>query len=208
MKKFIPLITLLVLLTQPAFAETTNSGCQHPFTDLNGHWGAEAICELYNDGIVNGYSEKTFSPNSQITRAEFVKILVSSLGYNVYAVQSAAFTDLSTDDWHYAVVSFAHSKGLVSGYSDGSFHPDSSITRAEAVELLVNASGIASADTSNLNHQFYDVTANDWFATSLAVALENHIVQGYGDGSFRPSNSITRAEACEMLAKALRTILQ
>ncbi len=130
------------------------------------------------------------------------------MGYNVYAVQSAAFTDTPTSAWHYAVVSFAHSKGLVSGYSDNSFHPDSPITRAEAVELLVNASGQSHADTTNLNHQFYDVNGEDWFATSLAIALENDIVEGYGDDSFRPNNSISRAEACVMMVKALRTILQ
>ena len=208
MKKLLATFLTLTALAQPAFAEKTASGCEHPFTDLKDHWGAESICSLYDEGVVNGYSEKTFSPNTQMSRAEFVKILVRSMGYNVYAVQSAAFTDQSTDDWHYAVVSFAHSKGLVSGYADGSFHPNDHITRAEALELLVNASGIASADTSDLSHRFYDVTGDDWFATSLAIGLENGIVKGYGDGSFRPHNSITRAEACEMLVKALNTIIR
>lgn len=208
MKKLLTTVLLLSTLSSTAFAETTNSGCEHSFSDIVGHWAEESICELYDLGVVSGYSEKNFSPNTEMTRAEFVKILVESLGYNVYAVQSAAFTDTPTDAWYYAVVSFAHSKGLVSGYSDNTFHPNNSITRAEAVELLVNASGYSNADTSNLNHEFYDVSAQDWYATSLAIALENGIVQGYGDGSFRPSNSISRAEACEMLIKALGSILQ
>ncbi len=205
MKKLLATFLTLCTLSAPAFA--TSTACTHPFTDLNGHWAESAICELYNDGVVNGVSEKTFSPNAPITRAEFVKIMVESLGYNVYAVQSAAFTDTSTDAWYYAVVSFAHSKGFVGGYSDGSFHPNASITRAEAVELLVNASGQSSADTSNLNHQFKDVSAQDWFATSLAIALQNEVIQGYGDGTFRPTNSISRAEAAVMLTKAQSSLL-
>lgn len=211
MKKLLNILTICLVFTtalsSPVFA-TTNSDCTHPFTDIAEHWGEGAICHLYSLGVVNGYSEKTFNPNEEITRAEFTKILVESLGYNIYAVQSAAFTDTSTDSWYYAMLSFAHSKGFVSGYSDGSFHPDNSITRAEAIALLVNASGESSADTSNLNHEFYDVTAQDWFANSLAIALEHNIVEGYGDDSFRPSNAVSRAEACVMMVKALNSILQ
>ena len=211
MKKLLTVLTLWLSLasifSSPTFA-ASDSSCTDPFVDLIGHWAADSVCQLYSSGVVNGYSEKTFSPNSPITRAEFVKILVESLGYNVYAVQSAAFTDTATDTWYYAVLSFAHSKGFASGYSDGSFHPNNPISRAEVVELLVKASGQTSADTSNLNHQFTDVSAQDWFATSLAIALRSNIIQGYGDGSFRPNNSISRAEACVMMVKALDTILQ
>ncbi|QQR55222.1 S-layer homology domain-containing protein [Candidatus Peregrinibacteria bacterium] len=207
MKKLLALILSLTLSAPLSLAESSALDCSHPFADLTDHWGENSICELYELGVVSGYSEKTFSPNTEMTRAEFVKILVESLGYHVYAVQSAAFTDLHPQDWYYAVVSFARSKGFISGYSDGSFHPNAPITRAEAVELLMNASGHSSADTTNLNHQFYDVTAEDWFAPALALALENDIVQGYGDGSFRPNNPISRAEACEILVNALTTVL-
>lgn len=208
MKKLLATILLFSTLSSPVSAIQAETGCQHPFSDIVKHWGENAICELFTAGVVNGYSEKSFSPNTEMSRAEFVKILIESMGYTVYAVQSAAFNDIEPEDWFYAVVSFAHSKGFVSGYSDGSFHPNESISRAEAVQLLINASGFTSADTSNLNHQFYDVNAKDWFAKALAIALQNKLIEGYGDGSFRPSNPVTRAEACQMLFNALHSVLK
>ena len=208
MKNLLASLLILFSFAPTSFAFTTNAGCSHSFDDTVNHWAEAEICELSSIGLLEGYSERNFAPNENMTRAEFVKIMVESQSYNVYAVQSAAFTDTDPSDWFYAVVSFAHSKGLVSGYNDNSFKPNNDISRAEAIELLVNASGYSDADTTDLNHSFYDVDGDDWFAVALAIGLENDIVQGYGDDSFRPNNPITRAEACVMLSRALDTILQ
>ncbi len=184
-------------------ASTTSLGCEHQFTDIVGHWGEEAICQLYELEVVEGYSPYNFSPNSSITRAEFLKLVLESLGYAIYSVQSAAFSDTKAGEWYYPYVTFAHSKGFVSGYGDGTFRPNSPISRAEALSLIIDITGFIDYDTSSLGHQFTDVTANDWFAIPLAVAVSYELIEGYGDGSFRPNASLSRAEAALLITRTL-----
>ncbi|MFA4814940.1 MAG: S-layer homology domain-containing protein [Candidatus Gracilibacteria bacterium] len=190
------LATLLFALFAPiAQAEITDNSCLHPFIDVDGHWAEEEICFLYNESILAGYSDRNFLPDNEITRAEFLKISLLNVGYTVYAVQSAAFTDVNPGDWYYQYVTFARSKGFVSGYGDGSFHPNNSITRAEAVTMIMNIADIIEYDAYNFESKFSDVTGTDWFANAVAAATTYGIVDGYGDGTFRPTGKLTRAEA-------------
>lgn len=206
MKKSISTLALLTLLSPLAHAETTTNGCEHPFTDIVATFAEENICLLYTQGVIEGYSEKSFLPNNKITRAEFLKMILVMHGYSVYSVASAAFTDSVPGDWSYRYVTFGHSKGFVSGYTDGSFHPNESITRAEAVELVINISGIINSDTSNVTHNFTDVLGTDWFAGSVAEATAAGIIEGYGDGSFRPNDALTRAEAATIVERAWESL--
>lgn len=207
MKKTLSIFFILFFLTPRTQAITTSSGCEHAFLDLQGHWAEDAVCALYQNQVVQGYSEKNFAPNSTITRAEFIKIVLKGLNYNVYSIQSAAFTDTEPGDWYYSYVSFAHSKGFIDGYSDGSFHPNAPITRAEAIQILINTAGFLGAyASSEVNHMFNDVDGNDWFATAVAIGIDYELIKGYGDGSFRPHNDMTRAEASVLIEKAMTTL--
>lgn len=202
MKKLLLVVALIVFQSSTVLAQSTPGACQDPFTDITTSWAEAAICHLYSEGVVQGYSEKTFLPNNDVTRAEFLKMVLEYKGYVVYSVQSAAFTDTNSGDWYYQYVSFAHSKGFVSGYSDGSFHPNDPITRAEAVTLVMKEAGISAYDTSNIFHTFTDVHSTDWFAVSVAAGVDKSIIQGYGDGTFRPDDNITRAEAAVVVERA------
>ncbi|MEK9159148.1 MAG: S-layer homology domain-containing protein [Patescibacteria group bacterium] len=197
LQKAVAIATLLILPLSfsTAKAETTNTGCTHPFIDVADHWAEEDICFMYEEGIVSGYSEKNFLPNNPITRAEFLKISLLNLSYTVYPVQSASFTDVTAEDWAYSYITFARSKGFVSGYTDGSFHPNDYITRAEAVTMITQMSGIIEYDVFGFESRFSDVSADDWFGDAVAAAVDQGIVEGYGNGTFRPNNNLTRAEA-------------
>lgn len=197
MKKLLALL-LLTLLSPTAHAEFTDDNCEHPFVDVDGHWAEEDICFLYGEGIVSGYSERNFLPNNHITRAEFLKISLLNLSYNVYAVQSADFTDISEGDWYFKYITFARSKGFVNGYTDGSFHPNDPITRGEAVTMMMQISGIIDYPLTGFESEYSDVSADDWFGDAVAVATDYGIVRGYGDNSFRPYSNLTRAEASVM----------
>jgi len=198
MKKLLAIGILFTLFSQTALAETTSTGCSHPFIDMADHWAEEEVCFMYNEGIVSGYSERNFLPNNHITRAEFLKISLLNLSYTVYPVQSAGFSDVSANDWYFSYVTFARSKGFVSGYTDGSFHPNDEITRAEAVTMITQMAGIIDYDVFGFESRFSDVSADDWFGTAVATAVDQGIVEGYGDGTFRPNSDLTRAEAVVM----------
>lgn len=206
MKKSLALLLITATLSPRVFAETTDEGCEHPFSDVSDHWAEEQICDLYEEGILEGYSERTFSPNGEVTRAEFLKIVLLNLGYTIYAVQSAGFSDVNPGDWYYQYVTFARSKGFVSGYGDGSFHPNDPITRAEALAIITEVAGFNSHDYQGFESQFSDVNSSDWFATAVAVGVDYGIVEGYGDGSFRPNSNLTRAEASVIAIRALEAL--
>lgn len=189
-------ITLLVTITLFAQTSYAASSCSHPFIDLSEHWAEEEICELYAQGIVEGYSERNYLPKQEVTRAEFLKISLLNLGYKVYAVQSASFSDVENGAWYYTYVTFAKSKGFVSGYSDGTFRPDALITRAEAVVMIMQMAGIVDYSSFGFEPRFSDLTsATDWFAPAVNLATDYGIIEGYGDGSFRPYANLSRAEA-------------
>ncbi|MFA6024525.1 MAG: S-layer homology domain-containing protein [Candidatus Gracilibacteria bacterium] len=194
MKKLLSTL-LFTLLIPTASAELTVSGCEHPFIDIAGHFAEDEICFLYQNGVVEGYSERNFSPDTEVTRAEFLKISLVNLGYTVYSVQSASFTDIAPGEWYYPFVTFARSKGFVSGYNDGSFHPNAPITRAEALSMAIQVAGITDYEVYNFESRFSDVSGDDWFAAAVMVGIEYGIIEGYGDGSFRPHNNSTRGEA-------------
>ncbi len=112
----------------------------------------------------------------------------------------ASFSDISFH-WAEAGIKQAVSAGIVSGYPDGTFKPDRTVTRAEFAVMLMNAlkpqgdgAALAFADKAKIG---------SWAQRSIAQAVQAGIVNGYEDGSFRPNGEITRAEMAAMIAKAL-----
>jgi len=110
------------------------------------------------------------------------------------------FSDVSASYWGYAAISSLSSKGIVSGYSDGTFKPGSSITRAEFVSIIGKALKLQTHNPAIPN--FSDVTTSDWFYGSVESAVYAGIVQGNG-GAFKPNDPITREELAAILAGAL-----
>lgn len=102
--------------------------------------------------------------------------------------------------WAESVITQWQSKGLIQGYEDGTFKPGNTITRAEFVTLMNNAKGFWSEGSIN----FSDVKNGSWFYSAVARAVAAGYVKGYSDGSFKPGNIITRAEAAVMIANAAR----
>ncbi|WP_455958519.1 S-layer homology domain-containing protein, partial [Anaerotignum lactatifermentans] len=110
---------------------------------------------------------------------------------------AAPATDIS-GHWAEKVITQWQEKGLISGYEDGTFKPDNSVTRAEFVIMLNKALGF----TQKGNVTFSDVSANAWYYDAVAIAVEAGYCAGYEDGTFKPNATITRAEAAVMIAKA------
>lgn len=170
-------------------------------TDIQGHWAEANISSLYEKGIVNGYGDGRFGPDNKLTRAQIVKIAV--LAFELPSQGSAeTFSDVKNSDWFADYVASAADLEIVNGYPDGSFKPDSEVSRAEALKILLEASGLS--DFSPLTTNFTDVNSiKDWFAPYSAYAKSIGLVNGYSDGSFRGNNPITRAEVCKLLVYLL-----
>ncbi len=151
-----------------------------------------------HNAFLSGYPDGSFLADKNMTRAEVAQMFYSLLlDKNVTITKS--FSDVPTDAWYAKAVNTLSSLGMLGGYPDGTFRPDAPITRAEfAAIALAFAYDPASASCS-----YTDVSANAWYYTYVAQATTYGWIGGYPDGSFRPNNSITRAEVAVIVNNML-----
>ena len=164
------------LLTDEArskYWSSTNS-----YADVNaGDWYNNAISTLSNMGILGGYADGTFRPNATITRAEFAKIAVSFFKYKDIAAENI-FTDVASGSWYESYVAAAAKLGLIEGYEGGVFHPESSITRAEAC-AIVNRTLSRAPDKDHLLPEsemnvWPDNSREAWYYADMQEATNSH----------------------------------
>lgn len=141
-----------------------------------GQWYTAAVSTLANAGAINGCGDGTFQPNQAISRAQFVTILAGIYGVN--ASGGMPFSDVGRS-WYYDAVATAYANGWVSGFMDGTFHPNQTITRAEAVSILNRVLGrscdltFVQANAQTALH-FTDVPANAWYYADVIEASVGH----------------------------------
>ena len=151
-----------------------------------------------HNAFLSGYPDGSFLADKNMTRAEVAQMFYALLlDKNVTITKT--FSDVEDDAWYAKAVNTMASLGMLEGYPDGTFHPDAPITRAEfAAIALAFAYDPASASCS-----YTDVSANAWYYTYVAQATTYGWIGGYPDGSFRPNNSITRAEVAVIVNNML-----
>ncbi|MEL7605910.1 MAG: S-layer homology domain-containing protein [Sedimentibacter saalensis] len=199
-KKTIAIILCLVLATSGlAFAEEV-AVTSAPATDYTGHWAEGTIQKWMDAGKISGYSDGSYKPDNNITRAEFVKLVNGTIDFSKKA--NVAYKDVTTADWFYDYVGIAQEIGYISGYSKDSFGPNDYITREQAASILARIQYLN--DNVAAANKFSDKSkVSSWAAESVGAALDAGFITGYNDGTFRPSNKLTRAEALTMLDNVL-----
>ncbi len=178
------------------------------FADIVGHKDKIAIEELASRGIINGKSEKSFEPNSTMTRAEFATIIARGLG--LPKKNSAIFKDVTQNDWFYNYVGTAYAYGIIKGVSENEFNPNGTITREEAAVMVTRAAKLCGMDTEmdtlavrDVLAQFFDyVQASDWSQGSLAFCYNEKILDDSAM-DIKPKEAVTRAEIASMLYNML-----
>ncbi len=140
MKKFLLLLTLILSLTTVSFAAEIN------LTDIKDTKYENAVNELVNLNVIAGYPNGEFRPLNKITRAEIAKILVTAKGIkiNEEAEKNKYFEDVIEEHWALAYINAAYKNELVEGYEDKTFKPDSEVTYAEAITMVVRLLGYKS----------------------------------------------------------------
>ena len=173
-----------------------------PFDDIDqSFWAYKAVSNLYSKGIINGKTPNEFFPNDNITREEFVKLLV--LACNVEdGGEKVAFTDVSESEWYYKYIVSAFSDNIVTGKSDGSFGIGEHISRQDMAVMVCRACNrtmpVSTAD-------FEDNDAiSDYARESVAKLSAAGIINGMPDGSFAPFATATRAEAAKLVYELIK----
>ncbi len=161
---------------------------------------AEAISYLQSVGIVSGYPDGTFKPDNELNRAELMKILVEGAGYDPPdELYNNCFPDVA-DDWYARYVCFATDEGWVEGYPDGTFKPEQSVNKVEALKMLLNTFDVGTEETST--RPFSDVSITAWYAEYVNTALVLGLLEETGDYYF-PAAYITRGQISENLYRLL-----
>lgn len=177
-------------IERPAFADV-------PAT----HWAFEYVSELSSRGIVDGVGDNMFNPNGQVTRAQFVKMLAGVLGAQTSS-RISSFVDVPADEWYAEYVVWAYANGLTDGVDAEHFAPNAIVTREQICTLIVRAAGKYGMELVPVEPEinFTDSSSISAYAVeSVRVMQGAGIISGYEDGSFKPHNGATRAEAAKLL---------
>ena len=116
--------------------------------------------------------------------------------------KAATFPDVPENSVYYGAVEFLKTKGIISGYPDGTFQTEKTINRAEALKIVMLGNG--SDLTSQTTLSFPDVPEKEWFYDFVRKAFELQIVEGYPDGNFKPGNNINVAESLKIIFKGFK----
>ena len=144
-----------------------------------------------------GYTDGTVRPNSELTRAELATMLyrlLSSESRDIFYTERNNYSDVDVDAWYNVEVSTMTAAGVFNGYPDGSFKPDAPITRAELVSVMVTFF----TELEPVDPEFID-TVGHWADEIIEAAYAEGLIEGYDDGSFKPDQSVTRAEAIKVI---------
>lgn len=173
------------------------------FNDLNSvEWAKEDIMFLASKGIINGKSSTEFCPNDFVTREEFCKMLV--LAFDVQSANTEiSFEDVNENSWFYSYVKTAYENGIINGINESCFGAGMFITRQDA---SVMASRTVKGDSSNTNLVFTDADGvSDYAKSSIGFMAQSGVISGFEDGSFRPMEKCTRAQAAKIIRSLMNT---
>lgn len=203
---------------KPKFTFTFDNKA-NPFVDTIGHWSRDFVSMLYNAKIIQGYNKTKFGPENRVTRAEFLKVVLLSLKYPVMPkASSTPFKDISTTSWYAPYFVVAQQYGIVSG-NNGFARPNDPTTRAEALKMLFVALAkpqqdfivkqqliVASVTTDVTKAAFRDVDMTQWYAKYFVTAKNYGIVTGFGDGSARPGDQLTRGQIAKIVIMTVQQL--
>ncbi|GGG71693.1 hypothetical protein GCM10010918_29140 [Paenibacillus radicis (ex Gao et al. 2016)] len=181
---------------------TTDELTKVSFSDIAAHWAEASIKQAVSAGIVKGYPDNTFKPGRTVTRAEFAVMLMNALKPQGDGA-ALTFTDKEKiGSWAQKSIAQAVYAGIISGYEDGSFHPNAEITRAEMAAMIAKALGLTGGTTETPGFAD-DKDIPDWAKGAVATIKNLGIIEGKGANQFAPGDKMTRAEAVTVLLKML-----
>lgn len=182
----------------------------HPveFSDVTRHWAKDAVNNMGSRMVIEGIGDGLFSPDRDITRAEFAAIMARGLGLRLE--NGTAYKDVKTSDWYASAIHTAHSYGLISGFEDGTFRPNENITREQAMLVVSKAMRLANlpgagSEPDDILRVFSDAGhVSNWASSGVADSVNAGIITGRGSEALAPKAFITRAEVAMTMQRLLQ----
>ena len=220
------ILTAAVILSSIAIASTVSAA---DFADTKGHWAEGIINRLADAGVVHGVSDTKFNPDGTVTRAEFLKMALGAADIEETDYRKGECLDVTASDWFAPCVQSALDRGLIpegmiDGYSveivegengskavySGTFGGNTPIKREEMAYITQSVYQYSLGEGSLVNLEvpvdipFEDVSAvSVWALDGIKYAYTNGLIAGMEDGTFRPQNTATRAQAASIISNLL-----
>ena len=176
-----------------------------PFTDVSdSDWFYDPVCYVYSQGLMTGTSATTFEPNTSLSRAMLVAVLHRLEGSP--AASAGDFTDVADGDWYAQAVNWAASVGVVNGFDDGTFQPNTAITREQLAAILRNYvayKGLDVTATGDLSTYTDANSVSDWAKESVEWAVDQGLISGMTVDTLEPQGLSTRAQVAAVLQRYL-----
>lgn len=183
---------------EPEIKEEPTVKGEMQFEDLTGvSWAVDAIKYLYENDIISGTSDKTFSPDEHLTREQFVKIICGAFDIKE-STDAATFKDVAKGSWYEPFVKKVCSAGLVSGVSKDKFGVGEKITRQDLAVIIFRAVG-DKIKAENRAPDFKDKTQISGYAVEAVTTLARAGILNGTDGKVNPQNYCTRAEMAKII---------
>ena len=164
-------------------------------------WYKDAIQYAYDNGLMTGVSATEFAPEQTTTRAMIVSILARL--ENVTTAQAAGFADVD-DEWYATAVNWAANVGVVNGYEDNTFRPNTAITREQLAAILMNYAAYKGEDVSNrADLTSYTDQPSTWAEEAMSWAVAEGLISGVTADTLQPQGAATRAQVAAILQRFL-----
>ena len=164
-------------------------------------WYKDAVQYAYDNGLMTGVSATEFAPEATTTRAMIVSILARLEG--VTTAQAAGFADVD-DEWYATAVNWAANVGVVNGYEDNTFRPNTAITREQLAAILMNYAAYKGEDVSNrADLTSYTDQPSTWAEEAMSWAVAEGLISGVTADTLQPQGAATRAQVAAILHRFL-----
>ncbi|MDF2722141.1 MAG: hypothetical protein K0Q59_1816, partial [Paenibacillus sp.] len=201
---------VLYLAASTAVAAAESSG--KSFYDVaDDHWAYGAVQDMIGNGIIDGYDDGSFHPDDPLTREQFAKLLTLALDEPLQPAAEATFSDVSPDMWSYLYIETV--KPYLEGYTlpigKPFFEPGALLTREDVAVALVKSMKLRTDGVDA--RSIVESSLTDYGDISpgldlyVAVALQNGLIEGYPDGTFKPHDGLNRAAAATLLGRLLQS---
>ena len=165
-------------------------------------WYKDAVQYAYAGGLMTGVSDTEFAPEATTTRAMIVSILARLEG--VTTAEAAGFADVDDNDWYATAVNWAANVGVVNGYEDNTFQPNTAITREQLAAILMNYAACIGEDVSNrADLTGYTDQPSTWAEETMQWAVAEGLISGVTADTLQPQGAATRAQVAAILQRFL-----
>ncbi len=172
------------------------------------HWACGEIMACVEGQVVAGFGDNTYQPSSPVTRDQMAVYIARAAGWvgidDDMITAADLFPDVTAGFWAGTAIQACLDNNVVTGFGDGNYHPEQTVTRDQMAVYIARAMGWVdiAEDMTTAPELFSDVPAGYWAGTAIQACVDNTVVQGYGDGTYEPEGEVTREQMAVYIARA------